>query len=600
MDKDIDCGALRREDVGRRVTLAGWVHRRRDHGGLVFLDLRDRSGVVQVVVNPEQAPAAHTEADRARSEWVLQVVGEVGARPEGTENPRLPTGEVEVMAREVRVLNPSHTPPFYINEESVLDEYLALRHRYLYLRRPSVQGNLMLRHRIVKFIRDFLDERDFIEIETPILIKSTPEGARDYLVPSRLYPGKFYALPQSPQQMKQLLMVAGFERYFQIARCFRDEDLRADRQPEHTQLDLEMSFVEEADVLSLVEELYTGIVEALVPGKRVLKPFPRLTYAEAMDRYGSDKPDLRFALELADLSEIASQTEFRVFTDALAEGGVVRGLRAPGCGAYTRRQLDAFVEMARSRGAKGLVWVCLDIGAGDIGSLREEHVRSSAARFLPIETLRSIAEATAAEAGDAVLIVAGPEKTANTALSALRHDLGRSLGLADPDLLAFAFIVDFPLFEWDQDAGRWDATHHAFTMPKDGNERFIETEPQRVIAHCYDLVANGTELASGSIRNHNRQLQERVLRRLGYSDEDMEERFGQLLTALEYGAPPHGGIAPGIDRLVMLLAGRDSIRDVIAFPKTQSALDLLFDAPSEVPQSQLDELHVRIADEEQP
>ncbi len=594
MLKTNNCGELRAEHVGSQVTLAGWVHRRRDHGNLIFIDLRDREGITQVVFNPADAPEAHSAAEALRQEWVAQVQGTVGLRPPGTENLNLSTGQIEVQTSSLRVLNSSKTPPFYVNEESEVDELLRLKYRYIDLRRESMKETIVLRHRVVKYIRDFLSDNGFLEIETPILIKSTPEGARDYLVPSRLYPGRFYALPQSPQQLKQLLMVSGFEKYFQIARCFRDEDPRADRQPEHTQLDLEMSFVEEEDVLSLIEELYTGLVEELMPGKKILKPFPKLTYEEAMNRFGTDKPDLRFGMELADLCEVAANMDFPVFSNALEESGVVRALRAPGCGTYTRRQLDALVETARSRGARGLVWICL---AGEPGSgdpISQENVRSSASRYFSIDHVRSIADKTGAEAGDAILIVAGPRKTTDMALSTLRHELGQRLGLADQDLFAFAFIVDFPLFEWDEEQGRWDAMHHAFTTPKAGNERYIESEPHRVIAHCYDLVANGTEMASGSIRIHNRELQERVLRRLGYSDEDMDVRFGQLLTALEYGAPPHGGIAPGIDRLLMLLTGRDNIRDVIAFPKTQSAVDPLFEAPGQVEAMQLEELGIRM------
>ena len=592
MLKTISCGEVRPEHVGKTVTLAGWVHRRRDHGNLIFIDLRDREGIVQVVFNPELTPDAHGAAEALRNEWVVQVVGQVTRRPEATQNPNLPTGEVEVMAEHVVVMNESKTPPFYINEESEVDELLRLKYRYLDLRRPSMRDILTTRHRVVKFIRDFLDRRGFVEVETPILIKSTPEGARDYLVPSRIYPGRFYALPQSPQQLKQLLMVSGVEKYFQIARCFRDEDPRADRQPEFTQLDLEMSFVEEEDVLDLTEELYMALVEALFPEEWVLKPFPRITYTEAMDVYGTDKPDLRFGLELADLSEIAAQTEFGVFRSALADGGVVKGFKAPGCASYSRRQIDELTEFVKARGAKGLVWIALTGESGPLEELTQDRVRSSASRFLSLDQVRGIGERTEAEMGDAILLIAGPVKAANLALSYLRHEMGRRLGLADPNLLAFAFVVDFPLFEWNEE-GRWDPTHHAFTMPKPGHEQLIDSDPGKVIARCYDLVCNGEELASGSIRVHNRELQERIFRVLGYTEAEVEQRFGQLLTALEYGAPPHGGIAPGIDRLMVVLTGKDSIRDVIAFPKTQSAFDPLFEAPSPVDEAQLEELHIK-------
>ena len=594
MLKTISCGELGSTHVGQDVTLAGWVHRRRDHGALIFIDLRDRQGIVQVVFNPDTAPEAHSTAERLRGEWVVQVQGRVAERPEGTENPLMPTGAVEVAARSAVVLNESRTPPFYVNEETDVDELLRLQYRYIDLRRPTMRDTITLRHQVVKFIRDFLDARGFLEIETPILIKSTPEGARDYLVPSRLYPGQFYALPQSPQQLKQLLMVSGFEKYFQIARCFRDEDSRADRQPEHTQLDLEMSFVEEEDVLALIEELYTELVRTTTPDKRTRTPFPRLTYAESMERFGTDKPDLRFGLEMSDLSDMASATEFRVFRSAVESGGVIKAFSASGCASYSRRQVDELIDFVKSRGAMGLVTIGLTGEQGPLDGLTLDQVRSAAARFLTLEQIKDAARRTGARVGDMVLIIAGPERSTNVALSALRDEMGSRLGLADPDELALAFVVDFPLFTYNDDEERWDAMHHAFTSPKEGYEQYIESDPGRVIAHCYDLVANGVELGSGSIRIHNRQLQERVLAVLGYTTEETQQRFGQLLTAFEYGAPPHGGMAPGIDRLLMVLTGGDSIRDVIAFPKTLNGIDPLFGAPGPVEQSQLDELHLTV------
>ena len=600
MLKTISCGDISTEHVGRTVTLAGWVHRRRDHGNLVFIDLRDREGIVQVVFNPEDAPEAHKVAQTLRNEWVAQVVGTVTPRTEETRNPNLATGDVEVMAERTTILNESETPPFYVNEESEVDELLRLKFRYLDLRREGMRDALITRHQVIKFMRDFLDERGFLEVETPILIKSTPEGARDFIVPSRLYPGKFYALPQSPQQLKQLLMVAGVEKYFQIARCFRDEDPRADRVVEHTQLDLEMSFVDEDDVLNVVEELYTALVETLFPEKWVVKPFPRITYGEALEVYGTDKPDLRFGLHMADLSDIAATTDFRVFLSALKEGGIVKGFKAPRCATYSRRQVDDLTEFVKARGAQGLISIALTGEPGPLDELTLEQVRSSAARFLSLDQVKAIAARTEAEVGDLILIIAGPAKPTNLALSHLRHEMGRRLELGDPNQLAFAFVVDFPLFEWNEDEDRWDAMHHAFTMPKPGFEQLIETNPGEVTARSYDLVCNGGELASGSIRVHSRELQERIFRVLGYSEDDMKQRFEQLLTALQYGAPPHGGIAPGIDRLLMVLTGTDNIRDVIAFPKTQTGVDPLFEAPGPVEDSQLAELHIRIDDDVTP
>ena len=596
MLKDRDCGSLRAADAGGSVALAGWVDRRRDHGGLIFLDLRDRSGVVQVVINPESIQSPYEDAERVRGEWVLRIEGEVSPRPAGTVNTNLATGEVEVAVRTLHVLNASAPPPFYINEDSDVDEQLRMRHRHLYLRRRRMQSNIILRHRIVKHIRDFLDERDFLEIETPILIKSTPEGARDYLVPSRVHPGSFYALPQSPQQLKQLLMVAGFERYFQIARCFRDEDLRADRQPEFTQLDLEMSFVEREDILALIEELYATMAGKLVPDKTVQRPFPRLAYADAMDRFGSDKPDLRYGLELRDVAGTVQKSDFQVFRNALAEGGLVKGFAAPGLASLPRRQVDELTELARSRGARGLVTIALDGDWTDPDDLQADQVRSQVTRFFPVELMRELARTLDAKGGDMMLLVGGPKDVVYSALGELRVEVARRCELADPNVLAYAFVVDFPLFGWDAEGERWDSVHHPFTSAMPEDAPLLATDPGAARAQAYDLVCNGYEMGGGSIRIHTREVQERVFELLGFSKESMTERFGHLLSALESGAPPHGGIAMGIDRVAMLLAGEDNLREVIAFPKTQTASDLLFNAPSAVDQSQLDDLHLRVTE----
>jgi len=589
-----DCGDLREDSIGSHPTLAGWVSRRRDHGGVIFVDLRDRSGIVQVVFNPETSPQAYEIADQLRSEWVVQIKGTVRVRPPGSENPAMATGMVEVAADEATILNPSLTPPFYISDDVEVDESLRLRYRYLDLRRPEMLRNLTLRHRVVKYIRDFLSDRGFLEIETPILIKSTPEGARDFLVPSRMQPGNFYALPQSPQQLKQLLMVAGVEKYFQIARCFRDEDLRADRQPEFTQLDLEMSFVEEEDILQLTEELYTGMIESVAPDRTMIKPFPRLEYAEAMDRYASDKPDLRFGLEMTDVTDLAKETEFRVFLSVAQNGGIIKGFVVPGQGEYTGTMMRNLEETAQGFGAGGLSHVRFH-GAGAIGEIAEEDVLLSPGLRMPVEWSRRLAETMGAVPGDMVLLMAGRGKQVNTWLSAMRDHMGKTLGLADPQTLAFAFVTKFPLFDWNADRNRWDSSHHPFTSPAEGQEDLLEGEDLGSIdSKAYDLVCNGSELASGSIRIHHREEQEKIFRILGYSNEEINEKFGQILEAFEYGAPPHGGIAPGIDRLVAILARTTSIRDVIAFPKTQTGADLLFGSPAPVEPDQLKELELRL------
>jgi len=592
--KDTNCGEPREATVGSQVTVAGWVHRRRDHGNLIFIDLRDRSGLLQVVFNPEQGEKAHELAGSLRSEWVVQITGKVVSRLPGAENPDLPTGTVELSATDLVVLNKSLTPPFEIADDSEVDANTRLKYRFIDLRRPRMQEMLKFRHKVTHMMWDFLTEKKFTQVETPILIKSTPEGARDYVVPSRVHPGDFYALPQSPQQLKQLLMVSGVERYFQIARCFRDEDLRADRQPEHTQLDLEMSFVHQDDVMAVVEELYSKIANETRPDGKVPATFPRLTYAESMERFGSDKPDLRYGMELTTITETAASSDARVFQAVAAAGGSIRGFVAPGCGNYGRRQTDNLTEFAKSSGAQGLVFIALDESAASIDALEEDHIKSPLKKFLSLDVIKKIATEMGAEPGDLMLIVAGTEKLANTVLSNLRGEMAKRLELADLNEFSFVWVYDFPLFEWDEELKKYEPAHHVFSSPKAEHMEYLDSDPGKVIGTLWDLVCNGSEMGSGSIRIHEKDLQTKLFNIIGYTEEQISDRFGQLLTAFTYGAPPHGGMGLGLDRLVAILAGESAIREVIAFPKTQSAVDPLFDSPSPIEASQLEELHVRI------
>jgi aspartyl-tRNA synthetase len=586
------CGALSEANVGERVTLAAWVNRRRDHGHLTFFDLRDRYGVTQVVTSSDDAPDAHQAGEAVRNEWVIQVSGVVRHRPEGTTNDELATGAIEVGVDELTVLNPSKVPPFYINEEQPgLDETLRLEYRYLDLRRPPMQQRILLRGRLASAVRRTFDGMQFVEIETPTLVRSTPEGARDFVVPSRLQAGRFYALPQSPQQLKQLLMVAGYDRYFQLAHAYRDEDLRGDRQPEHTQIDVEMSFVREGDVMDTIEQMVQTVTRDVLPERPMLAtPFPRLTYEQAMDRYGSDKPDIRFAMELVDLTDAVRGVDFRVFADPIAAGGAVRAIVAPGCGGYSRKQLDELTEVARRGGAAGLAWLAVEPD----GSLR-----GPSAKFLDPKVQSALTAATGASPGDLLLIVADADRVKGAeSLGRVRLEMGDRLGLRTPDVLAYVWVHRFPMFQWDAEGNRWDATHNPFSAPVWEEESRMEADPASVHAQQYDLALNGWELGGGSVRIHRRDLLERAFALMGHTVEGMRDQFGALLDALEYGAPPHGGIAIGLDRWSALLADQDNIREVMAFPKTQSGSDLMMGAPSPVSQVQMDELHLRVVADE--
>ncbi len=583
LERNRNCGEIRKIDEGQEVQLAGWVSRRRDHGGLIFVDMRDRSGIVQIVFDESEiGEKSFDKAETLRNEFVIGVRGKVRARSAETVNPKMATGEVEIVVNELRILNKAKTPPFYIQDGIDVDENVRLRYRYLDLRRPEMQKNIMLRHRVTKIMRDYLDANGFLEIETPMLCRSTPEGARDFLVPSRLNPGQFYALPQSPQIFKQLLMVSGFEKYFQIVRCFRDEDLRADRQPEFTQLDIETSFLNQDDIINLMEGLIKNIFESTLDVK-IATPFQRMSWDEAMDRFGTDKPDLRFGMELQDISEYVKGSDFKVFSSVLESGGQIKVINVEGYANIPRKELDGLVEYVKTYGAKGLAWI----------QYTEEGIKSPFKKFYSEETFEQIKQATGAKTGDLLLVVGDKASVVAQALGELRLEMARRRNLIDANKLCFLWIVDFPMFEYVEEDKRYKAMHHPFTSPREEDVEFLLTAPEKVKANAYDIVLNGVEVGGGSLRIYQSDLQEKVFEAIGLTKDEARAKFGFLMDAFEYGTPPHGGIAFGLDRLVMLMAQRKSIRDVIAFPKTQSAIDPMSHAPSEVDEKQLRELHIK-------
>ncbi len=579
------CGELRKEDIGKEVCIMGWVHRRRDHGGLIFIDLRDRTGIGQLALDPDRDPEAHAKAEAVRNEFVVAAIGKVSPRPEGTVNPKMATGEVEVEISEIRILNPAKTPPFMLDEFTEVAENLRLKYRYLDLRREGIQQNLIMRHKVAQTVRNYLTENNFLEIETPMLTKSTPEGARDYLVPSRVNLGNFYALPQSPQIFKQLLMVSGFDRYFQIVRCFRDEDLRADRQPEFTQIDCELSFVDRDDIMSIMEGMIATVFKETI-NTEITVPVPRMTYAEALERYGVDNPDLRFGMELINITELVKGCGFKVFASVAESGGLVKAINAKGCATFSRKELDDLTDFVAIYGAKGMAWVKIQ---------EDGSWQSPIAKFFTEQELAELGAALNAQPGDLLLFGADTPAITNEALGRLRGHLGNKLGLADANDYKFVWITDFPLLEWDGEARRHVAVHHPFTAPLDEDIPLLETEPGKARAKAYDLVLNGSEIGGGSIRIHNQDVQSQMFELLGIGEEEAREKFGFLLDALEFGAPPHGGIAFGLDRVMMILTGAASIRDVIAFPKTQKATCLMSEAPGTVDEKQLRELGIRLA-----